>query len=411
MRILHVLSQRPEATGSGIYLQAALRETEKRGHVSRLIAGIPSGPPPELEGVRPDNTDWVRFDGEELPFAVVGMSDAMPYPSTCFRDLDPDDINLYESVFGERVRESVDRFRPDLIHTHHLWLLTSVVRRSIPHVPVVTTCHGSDLRQFQHCPHMRDQVVEGCLGLDAVLALSQAQKQEIESLYGIEGNRIHVVGAGYNDELFHPGEERGTDTIDILYAGRLSRAKGLPWLLAALERIPDLPWRLHLVGGGGGPGRADIETQASLLGDRARFHGSMDQAELAGWMRRSHLFVLPSLFEGLPLVLIEAFACNCRLVATALPGVAELFADHDTGAISIVDLPRLQDVDIPHVDDEAAFEERLAAALAEQIEATIAGQPTDRSVIEELISHHTWSKVFDRIDFVYQQIEGVTASR
>lgn len=410
MRILHILSQRPEATGSGIYLQAALRETEKRGHVSRLIAGIPSGPPPELAGVRPDNTAWVRFDGVELPFAVVGMSDAMPYPSTRFRDLDPDDINLYESVFRERVRESVDRFHPDLIHTHHLWLVTSVVRRAIPHVPVVTTCHGSDLHQFQHCPHLRDQVLEGCLALDAVLALSQAQKREIESLYGIDGNRIHVVGAGYNNDLFYPGRERGADTIDILYAGKLSRAKGVPWLFAALERIPNLPWRLHMVGGGGGPERVDIDRQARLLGDRVHFHGSMDQAELAAWMRRSHLFVLPSLFEGLPLVLIEAIACDCRLVATALPGVTELFADHDAGAISIVELPRLQDVDIPHVEDEEAFEEHLAAALAEQIEATIAGQATDRSVIEELIGHYTWSSVFDRIDFVYRQIEGAATS-
>ena len=88
MRILHLLSQRPEATGSGIFIQAMLREAVRKGHANYLVAGIPDDCPPAPDLLSGVPHRFVRFGTGALPFPVVGMSDVMPYDSTRFCDLD-----------------------------------------------------------------------------------------------------------------------------------------------------------------------------------------------------------------------------------------------------------------------------------------------------------------------------------
>ena len=131
MKILHLLSQRPEATGSGIYIQAMIREAARRGHENFLLAGVPQGEGPQPDGLGAAACEFVRFQGGDLPFAVVGMSDIMPYPSTRFADLSPLDVELYERCFADKLQEVVARIHPQLIHSHHLWLLTATARASV----------------------------------------------------------------------------------------------------------------------------------------------------------------------------------------------------------------------------------------------------------------------------------------
>ena len=78
MRILHALSQRPEATGSGIYVRAMVREAFHAGHENFLLAGIPSDDQPQLDCLTGDQCAFVHFETGGLPFPVVGMSDVMP---------------------------------------------------------------------------------------------------------------------------------------------------------------------------------------------------------------------------------------------------------------------------------------------------------------------------------------------
>ena len=81
MKILYLLSQRPDSTGSGIYLQAMLKEGAKWGCQNVLLAGLPKGDILHLTGLRPEEAHYVRFHCGDLSFEIVGMSDVMPYPS------------------------------------------------------------------------------------------------------------------------------------------------------------------------------------------------------------------------------------------------------------------------------------------------------------------------------------------
>ncbi|BCS98940.1 glycoside hydrolase [Desulfoluna limicola] len=403
MKILHLLSQRPELTGSGMYVQAVVRQAALRGHENVLVAGIPDGPAPALEVIDGSKCAFVRFGGGGLPFPVVGMSDVMPYRSTRFSDLTPEDVEAYEDAFASVLTRVVTDFSPDIIHSHHLWQVSALARKLFPGIPMVTSCHGTDLRQFETCPRLAERVLGPCGGIDEVMALTRTQAEKIASLYHMPKECIHVVGGGYDESRFAPAEKPSPPPVEILYAGKLSLAKGVPWLLKSLTRLTDLPWRLHLAGSSNGAEKDLCHALAETLGDRVVFHGMLSQNELADLMKQSHLFVLPSFFEGLPLVLLEALACGCRLVATSLPGVREVLGDTGGEFIRLVDLPPLETVDAPSAADEPQLEALLSETLREQILTAMKTPEIDMASAKQILAPYTWSGVFARIERVYEK--------
>lgn len=407
IKVLHLLSQVPDATGSGIYLQAALRHAQQKGYENFLLAGVPvDSRHYEKLSLPAVNYRPVHF-GRDLPFAVVGMSDVMPYPSTRFSTLSPEQLDLYLEQFERKLVEAVALWQPDLIHSHHLWLLTSLAKQKFPHIPMLTSCHGSDLRQFHNCPHLHELVLPGCRQVEKVCALSMVQKLEIQQLYGIAEDRIEVVGAGYDRRIFYPPKNKTSTTrpIQLLYAGKLSRAKGVPWLLTALQQLDNQDCIFHLVGDGHGEEKDQILAQAQTLGNRIRIHGKLDQQGLAELMRNADIFILPSFFEGLPLVLLEALACGCRIITTALPGVSELFSRLESDWVELIDLPQMIAIDSPHPADEEDFTTRLEQALVKQRNRLFDADGTSASnTVEELLGRYTWEGIFAKIEQIYRTL-------
>jgi glycosyltransferase involved in cell wall biosynthesis len=401
MKILHVLSQRPDSTGSGTYIQAMMREAARCGHTNFLVAGIQADWSAQLDCIGDDHCRFVTFGGADLAHTIVGMSDVMPYTSIRFRDMTPEDLDRYEAAFSRQIETAANTFRPQIIHSHHLWIVTSITRQLLPDIPLVTSCHGSDLRQFQNCPHLRKRVLNGCRGVNWVMALSTAQKREVVRMYDIMPDRVSVVGAGYHEKRFYQTRKPTPDPVQIVYAGKLSRAKGVPWMLKALSMIDAPNWHLHLVGGGSGEEMSDCLRLADRLGGKVTVHGAVTQDHLADIMKQSHLFVLPSFFEGLPLVLLEALASGCRLLATDLPGVAEIFGAVHTDYIEIVAIPRLQEVDKPVESDQQRFENDLKNAIQRQLTAASRTPDIDLSAMADRMALFSWEGVFEKVGAVY----------
>jgi glycosyltransferase involved in cell wall biosynthesis len=401
LKILHLISQRPDSTGSGIYVQSMLREAAARHHASFLVAGISADRPPHLDGIDPNDCAFVRFPGGEISYPIVGMSDVMPYQSTRFSDLSEQDLDEYERAFSRTLERAVSAFRPHLIHSHHLWIVTSLARRLFPHIPVAATCHSSDLRQLQKCPHLRDSVLSGCLRLDAVMALSRAQEADILRSFDVAPTRVAVVGAGYDSALFTPRPKPSPPPVGVVYAGKLSAAKGVPWLLRALSHVQSPEWRLHLVGGGSGNEKERCLGLAQRLGARVIVHGALAVVDVAAIVRRSHLLVMPSFYEGLSLAVLEGLASGCRVVATDLPGLREVLGDARVDFVSLVAPPRLRSVDQPLPEDERVFEVELAAALRRQIEAANRHPNVDLRRLQQRVAAYSWSRVFERVEAVY----------
>ncbi len=403
MRILNILSQRPDSTGSGVFIEAMIRQSTACGHENYLVAGLTPTCSSQRDWIADEFTSFVRFE-EDVSFTIPGMSDVMPYDSSRFCDLSPEDIDEYEAVFSKVITKAVAEFKPDVIHSNHLWLVSSLTRQLFPEIKMVTTCMGSDLRQFGNCKHLQSRVLEGCRVIDTVFALSEIQKTEISELYGINSEKITVIGAGFNDELFTKSAKPDPDPVQIVYAGKLSNAKGVPWMLRALARIDSPNWKLHLLGGGAGEEKESCLQLASKLGDKVEIYGAVPQKRLAEIMKLSHLMILPSFFEGLPLVILEALASGCRVVVTELPGVKEILGDIDSDFISQVEMPRLRNLDEPYSEDEALFENNLQAAISRQIESAEKCSEIKSIELQVVIDSFTWKTVFTKADSVYKKL-------
>ena len=394
IRILHVISQRPDSTGSGIYLQALLKQSARHGYDNALVAAIQADWSPAPSGIKVENCHLVEFAGGSCPETIVGMSDVMPYPSRKFQDLDPEALKRYLEMFTGQLSRAVSAYQPDIIHSHHLWLLSSIIKKHFPDIPLITSCHGSDLRQFKLCTHLRDQVREGCSNIDRILALSAEQRDEIIVSYQFPGNKIDIAGAGYDTDIFHAGagsEEPEND--NILYAGKLSRAKGVPWLLRAVGEITHHRCHLHLVGGGSGAELQECITAAAALAASCSRHGRGSQPELSSLMRRSSIFILPSLHEGLPLVVLEALACGCTVIATDLPGTREIQKHLKTRQLLLIKKPTVVDTDATLLADEQQF----VASLRLSLEQVLGRQKTG-SLKQSDLSYFSWESVFRRIE-------------
>jgi glycosyltransferase involved in cell wall biosynthesis len=402
MKILHLISQTPDFTGSGKFIQQIITHARLKGIENNLVAGVQGDFVLPGDLISKEQAVLVRFDNHDLPFPVAGMSDAMPYDSTVFSSMSAEQLTLYKQVLKSAISRAIELFQPDLIHSHHLWIASALARELAQGLPMVTTCHGTCLRQHRFCPDISGDISPALEGIDRVMALSVSQQQEIIGRFGYDVSRVPVMAGGYDDGLFKPASKSAEGVVEMVYAGKLCRAKGVPWMLKSLEKIKALPFRLHLAGGGSGTEKETCLALAKNLGERAVYHGTLSHRELAALMGRSHLFILPSFFEGVPLVLMEALACGCRILSTDLPGAKEILSPQDGDLVTFLPLPPLETIDAPFQKDEPDLENRLAETLKTLINKILGEPAPDQTLIEEKTGPHTWTKVFDRIAGVYR---------
>jgi len=404
-RVLHVLSQRPALTGSGVTLDALVRLAAEAGWSQRVVCGVPADDPaPEVGGLTADRIHPLCFGGDELPFAVPGMSDVMPYPSTRFSSMAPAQVDLYRAAWRRHLGQVVAGWRPDVVHGHHVWLLGALLKEVVGDVPAVSHCHATGLRQAELCPHLADGVREGIRRNERFFVLSDDHAGRLGSALRVAPERVVQVGAGYREELFHARGRTTPPTGSLLYAGKLARAKGLPWLLDAFERLASRSSDavLHVAGSGAGDEAEALRARLESLAPRVVLHGHVDQGRLAELMRAASVFVLPSLYEGLPLVLVEALACGCRLVATRLPGTERELAPRLGDVLDLVEPPGLVGVDEPVEADLPGYVDRLEAALERAVTRPALGDPA--ATMPEVLQPFTWRAVFERVEACWRSL-------
>lgn len=369
MRILSITAQKPDSTGSGVYLTELVKGFEKLGHEQAVIAGVTKEDVVCLpEGVR---FYPVYYKTEELSFPVCGMSDEMPYESTRYCDMSEKMTIQFHNTFGQKVKEAVEEFKPDIILCHHLYYLTALVRELCPKVKVCGISHGSDLRQIQKNPWQRAYIKENIRNLDQIFALHQEQKEMISYIHGCRNEKIEVIGTGYNSNVFYISSElkKKSEKTRYIFAGKLSEKKGVMSFLKSICYIPNAGEQMELLFAGGYGNEEEykeIQRLAKACPCDVTFLGKLSQTELAKKMNESDVFVLPSFFEGLPLVIIEAMACGLRVVCTDLPGIRDwLNANIPDNGVVFVEPPKMQNADEPISETLPEFEERLAKALME----------------------------------------------
>ena len=174
--------------------------------------------------------------------------------------------------------------------------------------------------------------------------------------------RAHrVIPNGVDPALFSPLAEEPPLPLVFFFAGRLDDQKGVDVLLEAFRRLPRGP-RLRLAGTG--PQEEEYRRLATSLGidGEVRFLGAVPRPKLATLMCESHVFVLPSRYENLPLGVLEAMACARPVVAARVGGVAEMVEDGVEGLLVDPDDPHVLALALRRLNEDAPLRKRLGEA-------------------------------------------------
>ncbi|NUJ89291.1 glycosyltransferase [Plantibacter sp. MCCC 1A11337] len=265
-----------------------------------------------LENLRARRTRWLQ-----LPFFLLGQLVA--------------------------TRRAVRRFKPDVLHVHWIVPQGIIARVAAARVPKLLTSPGGDIYALDSAPMRR--VKRWVLGnADRVTVMNRDMLARAVEL-GVPaeharvlpmGTRLPAVDARADSRPDIVPLPEGERPLRILFVGRLVEKKGLHVLLRALRGLPASPaWTLEV--GGDGPLRGASEVQAEGL--PVTFHGQLDRDALDAAFARADVVVFPSVLsasgdqDGLPVVILDAFAAGACIVVSDLPGLNEAVVDGVSGLI------------------------------------------------------------------------------
>lgn len=315
----------PAATGVGMHTQLVGKELAARGNRVAMITSRRAG--------EPETETWNGITiYRTFTLKVYGFYQALPSRGA--------------------LRGIFDRERPDVVHHHYFGFMmkraaTVAEERSLPQV---STFHFSAEVLTQPLPMrpfrglIRGQIRGTCNRFDLVIAPSR----NLASQLAADGIRTEIR---YITNPVVMGETGGVvpaprdAAFTMLYVGRLGPEKNLPYLLRAVARlaktVPD--WTLWIVGTG--PESEAVKRLADEFGVGRRVHmlGFLDHAALAPYYAACDVFILPSLQEAQPLVVMEAMWFSRPVIVTrAIVAASELVEQGENGYI--VDPDSIEDL-------------------------------------------------------------------
>jgi glycosyltransferase involved in cell wall biosynthesis len=362
----------PDSGGIGYYVYNLSRKLIERGHeVTIITRGTKSRFTQEVvEGIR-----------------VFKVSFFPIYP-------------FHIWVHGAFVRTLLKSLGPklDLVHMHSP--LVPPIKTSLP---VITTVHTPSkidanyheiLDFYSLAERVQSRVFYPPLESklfsisDSITAVSSSVAGELGS-YGLDVGKIAVVGNGVDEKTFIPIHHHESAEKYVLYTGVLRARKGLFDLLECAEYVCRVHPTVHFVICGTGPffSKMKEEIRRRKLQERIVLQGYVKRDKLVQLYQNATLHVVPSHYEGLPTVLLEAMSCGLPVVATNVGGNSDVISSGKNGFLVPPKSPQeLAKVILKLLDDDKLRKEIGKAA---------------RKTIEK---SYTWDKIADNIQKCYEDM-------
>ena len=290
--------------------------------------------------------------------------------------------------------------RCDVVHAH--WVLSGLVAlisQMVVRRPYLLSLRGSDVNIGLSTNGLARRVF-GLVGRRSktLISVSRAISAAVERELRIDD--VLLLENGVNLETYRPstGDSRRSSlglpegARVILSVGNLVALKGYNFVISALPAIADANPQAMVVLIGEGQERKALMEQAVALGvaDRVRFTGYLPPAQIPDWLNAADVFVLPSLSEGRPNVILEALACGRPVVATRVGGIPEIVDDGRTGFLVE-----------PQQPDQLA--ERIGLLLNDRELGRRIGRAGRQSLIDKGL---TWDHHVDRLVEIYADALG-----
>jgi starch synthase len=249
----------------------------------------------------------------------------------------------------------------------------------------------------------------------AVIAVSAGMRTDVLKSYPqIEPDKVHVVHNGIDSEQWARAEDPEVlhrhgvdpDRPSVAFVGRITRQKGLPYLLRAARELPP---EVQLVLCAGAPDTPEIKAEVEGLIEQLRqsrdgvvwIAEMLPRAEVIALLSAATVFACPSVYEPLGIVNLEAMACELAVVATATGGIPEVVVDGETGWLVPID--QMQDGSGVPVDPDV-FVSDLATALREAVSDPDRARRFGLAGRRRAVEHFSWGTIGDRTMAVYESV-------
>jgi len=387
LRKLIFTTDSTEHGGAEDHLRVLAAEFHKRGNQVRVLL-------PEAAGTRRLVAQMREQGVATAPLPLMAMN-----PDAVLQTWKAVVFNVFRLVFCFR------RQRPDLIHfvvswpTRDNWCgMIAALVLGIPYVvdfqlvPPVVRCPPSERGLLKHLGAILNYVYSRA---DSLICVSQGNQRRLAELFGIAAARIQIIYNGIDTNAFEQADRQQLcrlrkelaltpERIVLTTVARLNIQKGHRYLIDAAKQLAAANPRVVFLLVGDGELRVELEraVKESGLSDKFIFAGyRRDVAEL---LALTDIFVLPTLFEGLPHSVLEAMAAGCCVVASRVDGVAEVVEDGETGILV-----------------EAANVEQLVAALNPLVHDEDARNEMGRKGMMRVKEKFGLSRMVEGVDSLY----------
>jgi alpha-maltose-1-phosphate synthase len=334
--------------------------------------------------------------------------------------------NVAISTLGVDLAMVGDCVGADLVHSHTWYAnMAGHLASLLAGVPHVVSAHSLEpLRPWKAEQLGGGYAVSSWVertayeGAAAVIAVSAGMRRDVLRSYPwLDPAVVHVVHNGIDSQLWRPDSgpqalevlrRRGVDPTrpSVVFVGRITRQKGLPYLLRAAAQLPP---EVQLILCAGAPDTPELlaEVEALILELQRGRAGvvwiteMLPRVEVIALLGAATVFACPSVYEPLGIVNLEAMACELAVVATATGGIPEVVVDGETGWL--VSIEQVADGSGAPVDPDR-FVSDLASALNQAVSdpdrARRFGQAGRRRVMESF----SWSSIGEQTMAVYDSV-------
>jgi len=382
-------------------------------------------PPEVYGGAGVHVAELVRALRRDVEVVVHAFGAERPEPGTRSYAVPADlaGANPALQTLGVDLAIAQDTAGTDLVHSH-TWYANFAGRTAqlLHGVPHVMTAHSLEPLR----PWKAEQLGGGyrlsswierdaVLSADAVVAVSDGMRADILRSYPqVDAERVHTIRNGIDLETWRPRRDPEVlarygidpDRPTAVFVGRITRQKGLPYLLRAARLLPR---DVQLVLCAGAPDTPEImaEVRAGVEALREERTGIVWIEEhlpvepLSAILSAATAFVCPSVYEPLGIVNLEAMACELAVVGTATGGIPEVVDDGVTGRL--VPIRQLQDGTGTPIDPER-FVADLAAAIAEVVADPARAREMGRAGRARAEREFSWPAIADATRALYRSL-------
>lgn len=395
MRVLLINHFPLRGSGSGVYVANIAKSLVKRGHKVCIIMPENTTQITPIEGVK---IHPVFFKREEIIEGQLDFNfpcmDPHPRSNLLFENMTDCQLEQYETAFRTAIEYEINEFKPDIIHTQHIWIISGLLVNY--NIPYIITSHGAEFITYKKTNRFDKYGFNAVKGCSKIITISSDNEKDIINKFPEIRHKLAFVRNGYNSQDFFVEELNKEEVLKkfsinenfekiVLFVGRISKMKGVDVLVKAAGIYENDKIATLIVGDGA------YKTELEALKNELQlkniiFLGSKSHEELRLLYNISDVLVLPSRKEALPLVAIEALACGTPAIVTDQSGMPNII-NKDVGLVF-------------KMDDEKMLAEKIKLILDKKV-------VFDKEWISDYAKNKYSQDIFmDKLLMLYEEIRG-----